>query len=697
MSPGRLEILNLKSPQTMLCQLATVKARLGLLETDNTADALLTAALEALTVRFDQEANRTFARTENATYEFDPHDREIAVPAYPLEFVTRFEVKTSEAEGWVEQGEVEYFIRHNCLITLRASFAVLQSAFCVPRVVYTGGYVLPGDPVPVPPLNCPLPVRLPPNVEQAAVEQVAFWYQYWTTADQESVLNGMQNIRIADKGPVKGRVFSYLRWSCDSQSWGDSERRQNDLAEAWCSQHGLSLSGQAKDEGVSAFKGANRRSGSGLDRLLSQMEAGDTLLVEDSDRWSRENPLDSLNALRDTVNKGVRIVLLRLGIEITKDNFNNPEVLFPSFFASYLANAESAKKSVRVKASWDARITAVKQGKPINQNLPSWLRWNRETKNVELIKERAETVKKIFDLYLETGSIRKVTRNLVALSVPCISKRKRSAWANSYVHQILTNRAVIGDCLHTKPATPNIFPKIVPDYKFFAVAERLRVGRHFTATTRKAANNLFTGIARCSRCGSPMNMNSFRRPRKTMRYLACGAAMHDRLDCVKIGIRYEQVEDCVLGLLIQEDAIREALHGPRTEPTKIEMLRVKMADCHNRQEKILHLIEGEANPTKILLRKLQALESEEAGLQAEMSAETAMLNAQTSPEQAYASLRQQLRDPQITISNRSHFRELLRGLLDKIIINTVEKELTIFFKGGKAPWRVKLFASGIKP
>jgi hypothetical protein len=39
----------------------------------------------------------------------------------------------------------------------------------------------------------------------------------------------------------KGRVFSYLRWSSEPQSWGDSERRQAKLAEDWCRRHGKTL------------------------------------------------------------------------------------------------------------------------------------------------------------------------------------------------------------------------------------------------------------------------------------------------------------------------------------------------------------------------------------------------------------------------------------------------------------------------
>jgi len=70
------------------------------------------------------------------------------------------------------------------------------------------------------------------------------------------------NAIVDSNGRLQGRVFSYLRWSTPEQSWGDSERRQNALAEAWCARHGVTLAGTEVDQGVSAFKGANRRSGS---------------------------------------------------------------------------------------------------------------------------------------------------------------------------------------------------------------------------------------------------------------------------------------------------------------------------------------------------------------------------------------------------------------------------------------------------
>jgi hypothetical protein len=92
----------------MLTTLPTLKLRLALPSGDTTFDALLTSAITAVSSRFDRETNRTLARTENATHEFDPLDTEILVPCYPIESVQKFELKQNETEGWLEQPNVQY-------------------------------------------------------------------------------------------------------------------------------------------------------------------------------------------------------------------------------------------------------------------------------------------------------------------------------------------------------------------------------------------------------------------------------------------------------------------------------------------------------------------------------------------------------------------------------------------------------------
>ena len=107
----------------MLTQLSTVKSRLALTVTDY--DGILTNAIKAVSDRFDKECNRSLARIAAATHEFDASDTEILPPNYPVELVTKFELKASETGGWVEQTGVQYLIRRQCVISLNSPISYL--------------------------------------------------------------------------------------------------------------------------------------------------------------------------------------------------------------------------------------------------------------------------------------------------------------------------------------------------------------------------------------------------------------------------------------------------------------------------------------------------------------------------------------------------------------------------------------------
>jgi len=157
----------------MLTQLATVKARLAIDQFDLQYDAILTNAIKAVSARFDKECNRTLARTVGLTEEFSGEATEIRAACYPIEAVTKFELKSNETEGWLEQANVEFLIRRHCVVSLSQPLIYRCSTINSPqaRLTYTGGYVLPGA---TPGAGQTV---LPDDLEQAAVEQVAAWFQ----------------------------------------------------------------------------------------------------------------------------------------------------------------------------------------------------------------------------------------------------------------------------------------------------------------------------------------------------------------------------------------------------------------------------------------------------------------------------------------------------------------------------------------
>ena len=195
----------------MLTQLSTIKSRLAIPAADLTNDDLLTSAIASVTARFDKETNRTLARRVSATHEFDATDTEILPPLYPIETVTKWETKSSEAEGWKQQPVTGYLIRAGSVISLSSALSPPSSTPALARLTYTGGYVLPGtDPA----LG---QTPLPDDLEQAAVEQVAYWFEtrdklglknYWPSGGIYLAFTG------ADLLPsVKAVLASYQRWT----------------------------------------------------------------------------------------------------------------------------------------------------------------------------------------------------------------------------------------------------------------------------------------------------------------------------------------------------------------------------------------------------------------------------------------------------------------------------------------------------
>ncbi len=130
-------------------------------------------AIQGFSSRFDTETNRTLARTVAAAYEFPADQLDIAVPSYPIESVTKFETRTTESEGWVEQPDIDYLIRSACIVSLSSPLNPQLSTLNPPlaRLTYTAGYVLPGA------TPGPGQTPLPADLEQAMIEQVAFWFQ----------------------------------------------------------------------------------------------------------------------------------------------------------------------------------------------------------------------------------------------------------------------------------------------------------------------------------------------------------------------------------------------------------------------------------------------------------------------------------------------------------------------------------------
>lgn len=172
----------------MLTQLTTLKSRLGLAAFETADDALLTNFIRLVSARFELECQRKFARAADAEFIFPGDARDLRVDRFPVEAASAFYLRASAAENWREQSGADWLVSPSrAVIELAAPLGGPREQG---RVVFTGGYVLPGG---APGAG---QTALPAELEQAAIEQVAYLYENRNRIGLVSVGGGSGAIEI---------------------------------------------------------------------------------------------------------------------------------------------------------------------------------------------------------------------------------------------------------------------------------------------------------------------------------------------------------------------------------------------------------------------------------------------------------------------------------------------------------------------
>ena len=105
-----------------------------------------------------------------------------------------------------------------------------------------------------------------------------------------------------------------------------------------CARYGYTIAERYFDEGVSGFTGANRKKGALKDFIdavnSGQIMPNSLLLVENMDRFSREEPLEVLFVMRDLQKKGIKIILLDEEKEVCLKSYDTLMPLLKSLRAN---------------------------------------------------------------------------------------------------------------------------------------------------------------------------------------------------------------------------------------------------------------------------------------------------------------------------------------------------------------------------
>ncbi len=350
------------------------------------------------------------------------------------------------------------------------------------------------------------------------------------------------------------RVISYKRFSSMRQARGDSLRRQTAAAEAWCSQRGWKLDNlRLTDKGRSAFTGANRTEGA-LSELLKLIRGGDIepgtyLLVEALDRISREELLDSIPLFANLVKAGLIIVTMSDGREWTRESMRKATDFMYSVMLFSEAHESSRNKGERVRARFEEGRS--KESRKEFGSAPGWLKRENKEAPWTVIEERAESVRKVFEMAAAGYGSKAIGKKANAEKWPIPTRdteMKPEIWHGRMAGRLLRMKEVTGAHEYMLKshedkkkgnrwqgtpsgiAVKDYYPRIVSDELWHRA--RASVEQRKTNMTRRDENyfNIWSGLMRCGECGAMIQRKT--EPRGQSRaQLICSNKIAGVTDC----------------------------------------------------------------------------------------------------------------------------------------------------------------------
>ncbi|MEY9573683.1 hypothetical protein ABIE88_001259 [Bradyrhizobium diazoefficiens] len=426
------------------------------------------------------------------------------------------------------------------------------------------------------------------------------------------------------------KAYSYIRFSTPQQAAGTSLERQTEKAKKYALDHGLTLDTEMDmtDLGVSAFRGKNARTGA-LRSFLDAVEKGyvaqgSYLLIENMDRISRDGILASQGLFSMIISSGITVVTLTNGEAYSKERLDRePEAIFLVTLELIRANKESVRKSQLIG---DAKARKKKrliehglEGKPYTRQTPAWIRWSESTASYELIPERADIVREMFQRTAEGEGVERIARDLNERGVPTWSRsgnqRTADHWRTSYVRKVLTSTAPIGTFTpHTtkhdettrarrdEPMDPveKLFPAAVDADTYWRVHRKLSTTAARGRNAKQPPKSIVSGIVFCATCGHAVT----RVAKGDYVYLVCSRANMRADGCTYKAMRYDTVESALRERAHQ--LIKEAPRGQNTAALekKISALQNNADGAESQMSDLAELIAGErGSPEATAARK----------------------------------------------------------------------------------------------
>ena len=409
------------------------------------------------------------------------------------------------------------------------------------------------------------------------------------------------------------RVWIYTRLSNDDDPERDSLQNQERICREFAAQRDDQIVGQSADDNISGMNFSRR----GLSRLTAAVETGrvDSVLVKDLSRLGRHRTQTALfiDYLRE---RGVRVLSVTEGL----DTFQEEDDLIigvRGLMNDYYAR-DIGKK---IRAGYRQKQ---KEGIVITPPFGYWK--DRNTGEIKVQPEAAETVRIIYTLYLEGCGQKEIARQLnelgrktpAQLRAEHCGREVRAAhktqdgkylWTYASVKNILVEEAYTGALVNHRSETnggkvkrlspsewyrhESFFPVIVPREQWEAVQRRMK--EQARPANGNKAKHRYAGLLTCQECGNPfVPMIRYWRGNQRVEYVCRGYHRNGKSYCSSHRIHEETLDAMVWEYLT---AVRDSHVKEQEQIVKLQKmwaLRKPILDAHilALQERIQQL-EGE--------------------------------------------------------------------------------------------------------
>mgnify|MGYP004610319931 FL=1 len=201
------------------------------------------------------------------------------------------------------------------------------------------------------------------------------------------------------------------------------------------------LAGVFADEGISGTQTKKRTEFNRMIRMCKKKKI-DLVITKSISRFAR-NTVDCLEYVRQLKDLGI-------GVIFEKENINTLKMTSEFMIALYGSFAQAESESISKNVSW-GKEKAFREGKvPFQYKKLLGYRKGADGKP-EIVPEEAETVRSIFNLYLDGYTLLNIAQILMDQKIT--TANGKSEWTKSAIQSILKNEKYVGDALLQKTFT----------------------------------------------------------------------------------------------------------------------------------------------------------------------------------------------------------------------------------------------------